>query len=65
MTISEIFAATPSVLNSAAAAGINKTFQWNITGDEAGVWALKITDGVGELIPGGCDKPEVAFTVSD
>jgi putative sterol carrier protein len=65
MTISEIFEATPSALNSAAAAGMNKTFQWNITGDEASVWALKITDGVGELIPGGVEKPDITITVSD
>jgi len=65
MTITELFEAMPSALNSAAAAGMNKTFQWNITGEEAGVWAFKIANGVGELIPGGVEKPDVTITVSD
>ncbi len=65
MTIAELFEQMPSVFNPAAAAGMNKTFQWNITGDEAGVWAFKINDGQGEVIPGGVEKPDVTFTISD
>jgi putative sterol carrier protein len=64
MTINELFEAMPDALNSQAAAGMNKTFQWNITGDEAGVWAFRINNGVGELIPGGVEKPDVTITVS-
>ena len=65
MTIAELFEQMPSVFNPAAAAGMNKTFQWNITGDEAGVWAFKINSGQGEVIPGGVEKPDVTFTISD
>jgi len=65
MTIKELFEAMPGALNPAAAAGLSKTFQWNITGDEAGVWAFKIDNGTGEVIPGGVEKPDVTFTVSD
>ena len=65
MTINEVFEAMPGQLNSAAAAGLNKTFQWNITGDEAGIWAFKVDNGSGELIPGGVEKPDITFTVSD
>ena len=65
MTIAELFEQMPNVYNPAAAAGMNKTFQWNITGDEAGVWAFKITNGQGEVIPGGVEKPDVTFTISD
>ena len=49
MTVAESFEALSSVFNPAAAAGMTKTLQWNITGDEAGVWAFKIVNGVGEL----------------
>jgi putative sterol carrier protein len=63
MTISELFEAMPAQLNTKASAGLNKTLQWNITGDEPGVWALQIVDGVGRLIPGGVEKPDVTFTV--
>ncbi len=64
MTINELFEAMPGALNAKAAEGMNKTFQWNITGDEAGVWAFRINNGVGELIPGGVEKPDVTITVS-
>ena len=65
MTVAESFEAMPTVLNSAAAAGMNKTLQWNITGEEAGVWALQINNGEGKIIPGGVEKPDITFTVSD
>ena len=65
MTIAEIFEAMPSVYNPAAGAGLTKTYQWNITGEQAGKWAFRIVNGNGELIPGGVDKPDVTITVSD
>ncbi len=64
MTIAELFEAMPSRFSSAAAAGITKTLQWNITGDEPGVWAFQIVKGIGQLIPGGVEKPDATFTVS-
>jgi putative sterol carrier protein len=63
MTIPEAF--EELTLNPEAVAGVTKTIQWNITGDEAGVWAFQIVDGVGQLIPGGVEKPDVILTVSD
>ena len=37
MTVAELFASMPDRFNVTEAAGITKTLQWNITGDEAGV----------------------------
>ena len=65
MTVAKSFEVMPAVFNSAAAAGITKTLQWNITGEEAGVWAFQIVNGEGKMIPGGVEKPDVTFTVSD
>ena len=64
MTIPELFEMMPERFNATAAAGLNKTLQWNITGDEPGVWAFQIKDGAGQLIPGGVEKPDVTFTTS-
>jgi putative sterol carrier protein len=64
MTINELFEMMSGRFNSAAAAGLNKTIQWNITGDELGVWAFQIVNGEGHLIPGGVEKPDVTFTTS-
>lgn len=64
MTVAELFETMPDKFNAAAAAGMTKTLQWNITGDESGVWAFRIVDGVGQLIPGGVEKPDATFTTS-
>lgn len=64
MTITELFETMPDKFNTTAATGLSKTFQWNITGDEPGVWAFQIVDGAGKLIPDGVKKPDVTFTVS-
>ena len=63
MTMSELFEAMPARLNTATAAGLNKTVQWNITGEDPGVWAIQIADGAARLIPGGVEKPDVTFTI--
>ena len=47
MTIDELFEQMANRYNTAAGAGLTKTFQWNITGDEASVWAFKIVNGEG------------------
>ena len=64
MTIAELFDTMPSRFNAGAASGVTKTLQWNITGDETGVWAFQIVNGEGRLIPGGIEKPDVTFTTS-
>ena len=64
MTVAELFEAMTGRFDSAAAAGMTKTFQWNITGDEAGVWAFQVINGVGQLIPGGVENPDTTVTTS-
>ncbi|MEO7019932.1 MAG: SCP2 sterol-binding domain-containing protein [Ktedonobacteraceae bacterium] len=64
MTIGELFETLPSKFNAQAATGVTKTLQWNITGEETGVWAFRIVDGVGQLITGGVEKPDATFTTS-
>ena len=64
-TVAEIFEAMPIVFNPAAATELNKTIQWNVTGEQASVYAFRIHDGVCESIPGGVEKPDVTFTISD
>jgi putative sterol carrier protein len=64
MMMAELFEAMPARLNTAAAAKVNKTIQWKITGDDPGVWAIQINDGAARLFPGGVEKPDVTFTVT-
>lgn len=64
MTVGELFETMIHKYDPKAAAGMTKTLQWNITGDEAGVWAFQIINGEGKLIPGGVEKPDITFTTS-
>src|SRR5258708_24276350 len=65
MTITELFEAMPDHFNIAAAAGMTKTFQWNITGDGFSGSAFKIVNCEGVLVPRGIQKPDISITVSD
>jgi len=65
MTVSEHFEDLSARFDTAAASGLTKTIQWDITGAEHGVWAFEIVDGVGRLIPGGVEKPDTVLTTSD
>ena len=65
MTVAETFETMVTLFNPAAASNMNKTLQWNISGDEAGVYALKIADGTCQLIKGGVEKPDVTFSLTD
>src|SRR5712691_11938676 len=65
MTVAETFEQMQTLFNPSAASGMNKTLQWNITGAEAGKYALQIANQKCELIPGGIEKPDMTLTVSD
>ena len=64
MTMAELFEAMPARLDTTAAAKVNKTVQWNITGDDPGVWVIQIVDGTADLVPGGVENPDVTFTIN-
>jgi len=42
MKVAETFEVMQTRFRPSAAAGLSITFQWNISGREAGVWAFKI-----------------------
>ncbi|HET8844876.1 MAG TPA: SCP2 sterol-binding domain-containing protein [Ktedonobacteraceae bacterium] len=65
MTIAESFDTMVGLFNPAAAGSMNKTLQWNVTGEEAGKYALKVANGTCELIKGGVEKPDMTLTVAD
>ncbi|MBO0781587.1 MAG: SCP2 sterol-binding domain-containing protein [Ktedonobacteraceae bacterium] len=65
MTVEETFETMQQLFNPAAAAGFNKTIQWDISGDQAGKWALKIENQECRLIKGGVEKPDLSMIMSD
>lgn len=65
MTVAETIKGLQEHFHPEAAAGLNKIIQLNITGDEAGKWALKIANQACELIPGGVEKPDLTLSLAD
>lgn len=65
MTVEETFTTMQSLFNPSAAGNLNKTIQWNISGDEAGKWAVKIENQTCELIKGGVEKPDLTLNMAD
>lgn len=63
--MTELFESMPERLNPAAAASMSKILQWNITGDDPGIWAFQIENGAGHVIPGGVEQPDITFTLKD
>src|SRR5450432_2976593 len=64
MTVAETFETMQKIFNPAAAAGLNKTIQWNISGEEADKWAVKIANQTCEVITGGVEKPDLTLSMS-
>lgn len=65
MTVAETIEKLTSAFNPAAAGGLNKTIQLDITGDEAGTWAVKIANQTCEIVPGGVEKPDLTLIMKD
>ena len=65
MTIANIFERMVASFNTSAAAGVSKTFQWNVRGEDAGNWAIAVQDGTCQLVPGGVTNPDITFDVVD
>ncbi len=53
MTVAQTIEQLQSHFNPAAAAGLNKIIQLNISGEQGGVWAVKIANQQCEVLPNG------------
>jgi putative sterol carrier protein len=65
MNVTESFTAMVESFSPSAAGNMKKTLQWNITGEETGKYAVKVENGICELITGGVEKPDITFTIAD
>lgn len=65
MTINETFEDMLKNFKPAKAAGVNKTLQWNITGDTLERWAISIHEQTCELIQGGVEEPDIVFHANE
>jgi putative sterol carrier protein len=65
MTIDETFETLKRLFNPAGAVDLDETFQWEITGTQAGKWALRIANQTCQLIKGGVEQPDLNMSMSD
>ena len=64
-TVKEFFDAIPSRFQSAKAAGMTATYQFDITGEGGGKWYAKIENGALTAGEGEAENPNITLTVSD
>ena len=63
-TVKESFDAMTGNFNAEKAAGMNCTYQWDVTGDGGGQWNAVIADGAITVSEGTADTANITITVS-
>ena len=64
-TVADVMQGMESKFKPEKAAGMNETFQFDITGDGGGQWYAVINDGNASFSEGTADDPSVTITASD
>ena len=62
--VREVFNRMAGAFNAKAAQGVDAVFQFNITGDDGGLWNIVIKDSSCEIQEGSHDSPSVTLTMS-
>ncbi len=63
-TVKEILDSMPQHFVPDAAAGLDATFQFDISGDETGQWHLVVKDQQCRIVEGSHDSPNVTFSMA-
>ena len=63
-TVKETFDLMPTKFKPANAAGVNKTIQYEISGDGGGTWHAVIKDGACNVNQGAAASPNLTLTMS-
>jgi|YNPBryantNP2012_1023418.scaffolds.fasta_scaffold00302_14 putative sterol carrier protein len=64
-SVKEVFEKMPSVFNPNNAKGLDKVFQFKITGSQAGDYYVVVKDNTCEVKEGQHPSPSVTLTMSD
>ncbi|MCW2956490.1 MAG: 3-hydroxy-3-methylglutaryl CoA synthase [Thermoleophilia bacterium] len=64
-TVAGVFQAMEGQFKADKAAGINATFQFDITGDGGGQWNAVVADGAATFSEGVAESPTVTITALD
>lgn len=63
--VSDFFGAMAEKVNKDKIAGMNATYQFNITGDNGGSWAVKVADGAVEVTEGTVEGANITLAIAD
>ena len=63
-TVKETFDLMPTKFKAASAAGVNKTIQYDISGDGGGTWHAVIKDGTCTVAEGAGTNPALTLSMS-
>ncbi len=63
-SIPEVFTEMPNRFNAAAAAGVNATYQFDLTGDGGGTYNVKVAEGGCEVNEGPADSANITITMA-
>lgn len=60
----QVFQMMPQRFNAAAAAGVNATYQFDLTGDGGGTWQVKVGGGACEVAEGAPGPANITITMA-
>jgi putative sterol carrier protein len=64
MDAAEVFAQMPEAFLAEKAGDLRATFQFNLSGEGGGEWAVTVADGACDVVEGQADKPDVAVNMA-
>jgi putative sterol carrier protein len=64
MNPAEVFAQMPEAFLAEKAKDLRATFQFDLSGDEGGLWAVTVADGACTVVEGQAEKPDVTVAMA-
>jgi putative sterol carrier protein len=64
MDAAEIFAQMPEAFLAEKAGDLRATFQFNLSGEGGGEWAVTVADGACDVVEGHAHKPDVSVNMA-
>jgi len=61
----DFFANLEDKVNKDKAAGMNAVYQFDISGDDGGQWAVTIADGDAKVAEGTAENPSITISMTD
>jgi putative sterol carrier protein len=63
-SVAQVFEIMPERFNAAAAAGVDATYQFDLTGDDGGTYNVKIKDQACEVSEGAAESANITITMA-